>query len=48
MAYRHPARKLKNGDVLNIDITVIDDGYHGDTSKMFFVGEASVCGETTF
>ena len=34
-----PSKKLKNGDVLNIDITVIDNGYHGDTSKMFFVGE---------
>ncbi|TNC82905.1 MAG: type I methionyl aminopeptidase [Oleiphilus sp.] len=33
---------LKNGDIINIDITVIKDGYHGDTSKMFFVGEASV------
>ena len=31
---------LKNGDILNIDITVIKDGYHGDTSKMFFVGKA--------
>jgi methionyl aminopeptidase len=29
-------RVLKNGDVLNIDITVIKDGYHGDTSRMFF------------
>lgn len=29
---------LKNGDVVNIDVTVIVDGYHGDTSKMFFVG----------
>ncbi|MEX1057477.1 MAG: type I methionyl aminopeptidase [Natronospirillum sp.] len=29
---------LKKGDILNIDITVIKDGYHGDTSKMFFVG----------
>jgi len=37
-----PSKKLKNGDVLNIDITVIKDGYHGDTSKMFFVGEPSV------
>jgi methionyl aminopeptidase len=37
-----PAKKLKSGDVLNIDITVIKDGYHGDTSKMFFVGEPSV------
>jgi len=31
-------KPLKNGDVLNIDITVIKDGYHGDTSKMFMVG----------
>jgi methionyl aminopeptidase len=35
-------RKLKSGDILNIDITVIKDGFHGDTSKMFFVGEPSV------
>lgn len=33
---------LKKGDIINIDITVIKDGYHGDTSKMFFVGEPSV------
>ena len=33
---------LKRGDVLNIDVTVIKDGYHGDTSKMFLVGEVSV------
>lgn len=33
---------LKKGDVVNVDITVIKDGYHGDTSKMFFVGEPSV------
>ena len=33
---------LKNGDFLNIDVTVIKDGYHGDTSRMFFVGEVSV------
>ncbi len=32
---------LKNGDIINIDVTVIKDGYHGDTSKMFFVGEPS-------
>ena len=37
-----PSKKLKNGDVLNIDITVIDNGYHGDSSKMFFAGEPSV------
>ncbi|MEX0623072.1 type I methionyl aminopeptidase [Saccharospirillum sp.] len=30
---------LKKGDVVNIDVTVIKDGYHGDTSKMYFVGE---------
>lgn len=35
-------KKLKNGDIINIDITVIKDGYHGDTSKMFFVGEAPI------
>lgn len=32
-------KTLKNGDIINIDITVIVDGYHGDTSKMFFVGK---------
>ena len=35
-------KKLKNGDIVNIDITVIKDSYHGDTSKMFFVGEATI------
>ena len=35
-------KKLKNRDIINIDITVIKDGYHGDTSKMFFVGEPSI------
>ena len=35
-------RKLRNGDVVNVDITVIKDGFHGDTSKMFIVGEASI------
>jgi len=33
---------LKDGDIINIDITVIKDGYHGDTSKMFHVGETSI------
>ena len=33
---------LKKNDIVNIDITVIKDGYHGDTSKMFFVGEPSI------
>lgn len=32
---------LKNGDIINIDITVIKDGYHGDTSKMFLIGDVS-------
>lgn len=38
-------RKLKNGDIVNIDITVIKEGFHGDTSRMFFVGEPSVISE---
>jgi methionyl aminopeptidase len=33
---------LKNGDVVNIDVTVIKDGWHGDTSRMYFVGTPSV------
>ena len=33
---------LKNGDIVNIDVTVIKDGFHGDTSKMFFIGKASI------
>ena len=33
---------LKNGDIVNLDITVIKDGWHGDTSRMYFVGEPSV------
>jgi len=32
-------KKLKDGDILNIDVTPIVDGWHGDTSRMFFVGE---------
>lgn len=32
-------KPLQNGDIVNVDVTVIKDGYHGDTSKMFFVGE---------
>ncbi len=34
-------KKLKSGDIINIDITVIKDDYHGDTSKMFCVGEVN-------
>jgi methionyl aminopeptidase len=33
---------LKNGDIVNLDITVIKDGWHGDTSRMFAAGEASI------
>jgi methionyl aminopeptidase len=35
-------KKLKSGDIVNVDITIIKDDYHGDTSKMFCVGEVSV------
>ncbi len=35
-------KHLKEGDIINIDVTVIKEGYHGDTSKMFFVGTPSV------
>ncbi len=35
-------KKLKNGDIINIDVTVIKNGFHGDTSKMYYVGEPSV------
>ena len=35
-------RLLKEGDIINIDITVIKDGYYGDTSKMWIVGQGSV------
>ena len=36
------SKVLKDGDIINIDITVIKDGYHGDTSKMFHVGKTSI------
>ncbi len=35
-------KKLKRGDIVNIDITVIKDGFHGDTSRMFAVGDVPV------
>ena len=37
-----PSKVLKDGDIVNIDVTVIKDGWHGDTSRMYFVGEPSV------
>ena len=36
---------LKDGDIVNVDITVIKDGFHGDTSKMFMVGKPSIQAE---
>ncbi|MDO6460734.1 type I methionyl aminopeptidase [Granulosicoccaceae sp. 1_MG-2023] len=38
-------KKLKKGDIINIDITVIKDGWHGDTSRMFHVGEPTIKGK---
>ncbi len=35
-------RVLRGGDIVNIDVTVIKDGYYGDTSQMFLIGEVSV------
>ncbi len=35
-------RVLKNGDLLNIDVAIIKDGYHGDTSRMYYVGKPSI------
>lgn len=39
------AKILKDGDIINIDVTVLKDGYHGDTSKMFFIGKPSILAE---
>ena len=45
-------KQLKEGDIINIDVTVIKDGLHGDTSRMYYVGTPSVLAkrlvETTF
>jgi len=35
-------KRLKSGDIINIDVTVIRDGFHGDTSRMYFVGQPAV------
>ena len=38
-----PSEKiLRNGDIINVDVTAIKDGWHGDTSRMFIVGECSI------
>jgi len=38
-------RKLRAGDIINIDVTVIHEGFHGDTSRMYFVGKPPVLAE---
>src|SRR5450755_2716208 len=38
----NPGKILKDGDIVNIDVTVIKDGWHGDTSRMFIVGEGTI------
>lgn len=38
-------RKLRPGDIVNVDVTVIKDGFHGDSSRMFFVGKSTIQGE---
>jgi methionyl aminopeptidase len=35
-------KQLKNGDILNIDVTVILDGWHGDTNRMYYVGDVGI------
>ena len=35
-------RPLRNGDIVNVDVTVIKDGWHGDNSRMYIVGEGSI------
>lgn len=39
------AKTLKVGDIVNVDVTVLKDGYHGDTSKMFVIGKPSILAE---
>jgi len=39
------SKRLKEGDIINIDVTVLKDGFHGDTSSMFFVGKVSERGK---
>jgi methionine aminopeptidase type I len=38
-------RRLKTGDIVNVDVTVIKDGFHGDSSRMFHVGKETILGE---
>jgi methionine aminopeptidase len=47
MIMSHSRRSLEDGDIVNIDITVYFNGYHGDTSRTFLVGDVvSGCPET--
>jgi methionyl aminopeptidase len=39
------SKVLAKGDIVNIDVTVIKDGYHGDTSRMYYVGEPTILGK---
>jgi methionine aminopeptidase len=43
--YPDDGKLLKDGDIVNIDVTVIKDDFHGDTSKMFIVGKPTILGE---
>ena len=38
-------KRVKDGDILNIDVTVIRDGFHGDTSRMYYVGKPSIASQ---
>jgi len=38
-------KKLKNGDIVNVDVTVIKDGFHGDASRMFMLGKPTILAE---
>lgn len=38
-------KKLKKGDIINVDVTVIKDGYHGDNSRMYYVGKPTILGK---
>ena len=40
-----PSENFKEGDIVNVDVTAFKDGWHGDTSKMFKIGEVSIKAE---
>ena len=42
MSWNTRRKIFKDGDILNIDVTAIINGWHGDTSRMFFVGDVSI------